>query len=1004
LAGLSVFLTGASAALAAAAWGGGATASRTANTLVFVCAAVAVLGGMATGLLMTLRYVRLPARLARHVEALLPELGDSVRSAVGLASEADPAGMSASLRRAHLNATTQRLIQPAMRARHLRETLRRTRPFLGLLVSSLIVITVTLVTAQDRTLLGLGRAWRSPVAEGDRAEALPPLWSDVSVTLNYPDYMMRQPLVLDGISGDITAPRGTEVLLRARADRTVKTARLLMPSGEVAMQVASGRALTATFTINDSGRYRVALTTPSGDDVTEDPGHLLTVEPDNAPGVELVDPDGDKTVLPTDKIPLTWKTRDDYGITELTLVVRNLRKGGEPERRPLPSPKDQPKEASGRFTLDVSKLAVRPGDRVIISVEARDNDTVSGPKTGQSANRTLKIFSAAEHHNELIAKQEALLKRMVVQLADEMESPLTPPEDTAAHPPDMEADRWAAQVKRGQDLGAALQTLAEEFFKDELAPPEVARALKNIRVDLMRPYDEMALLTREIVTQVRTSLRFPEPYTARTKRLAKTAVQKLEQHILYMEDLIGRQRLFEAEEAARELASTQERLRELLKKFKEAGDEETRKQILEEMNALRQQLKELSQKLAQLQRDIPQEYVNMDALQDKDLQDPMNDIDKMLAEGDIEGAAKALEDMAKTTEQLLKEMQKSQDEYGGEDFAELREKLETFKQEMDDITQQQEGLLQESRSRLERARERARKELGEDPEQFAQRLQKEAEELVKNIKDMNPNGLLEMESEQRQEAEARAEDTARALKARDFEEAQKSVQQLQSTLEYMRTSVADRTEGRFATGNKETRKAKDKLDQATPRARKLAEQLNKLMPDPSEHMTPEEKQAMQESARRQGRLGERARQLGAQMEEIGKDAPIFNQEHKDGVEGARREMQNAQGDLQGQDLPGATGRQREALGRMQQLQKSLAEMGKGGSGGGGMPLPFGDGQGSGGRDGSGRGQKQQRVEIPDADQFKVPQQFRKDILDAMKENAPNRYQGEVKQYYEELVK
>ena len=44
------------------------------------------------------------------------------------------------------------------------------------------------------------------------------------------------------------------------------------------------------------------------------------------------------------------------------------------------------------------------------------------------------------------------------------------------------------------------------------------------------------------------------------------------------------------------------------------------------------------------------------------------------------------------------------------------------------------------------------------------------------------------------------------------------------------------------------------------------------------------------------------------------------------------------------------------------------------------------------------------MEIPNADQFKVPQQFRKDILDAMKEAPPNTFQGEVRQYYEELVK
>jgi hypothetical protein len=44
------------------------------------------------------------------------------------------------------------------------------------------------------------------------------------------------------------------------------------------------------------------------------------------------------------------------------------------------------------------------------------------------------------------------------------------------------------------------------------------------------------------------------------------------------------------------------------------------------------------------------------------------------------------------------------------------------------------------------------------------------------------------------------------------------------------------------------------------------------------------------------------------------------------------------------------------------------------------------------------------VKIPDGSEFRVPDAFRKDILDAMKEGAPQDWMGEVKRYYEELVK
>ena len=46
----------------------------------------------------------------------------------------------------------------------------------------------------------------------------------------------------------------------------------------------------------------------------------------------------------------------------------------------------------------------------------------------------------------------------------------------------------------------------------------------------------------------------------------------------------------------------------------------------------------------------------------------------------------------------------------------------------------------------------------------------------------------------------------------------------------------------------------------------------------------------------------------------------------------------------------------------------------------------------------------EKVEIPQADASKAREEFRRDLLEAMKQGTPEPYQGEVKRYYEELVK
>jgi hypothetical protein len=67
-------------------------------------------------------------------------------------------------------------------------------------------------------------------------------------------------------------------------------------------------------------------------------------------------------------------------------------------------------------------------------------------------------------------------------------------------------------------------------------------------------------------------------------------------------------------------------------------------------------------------------------------------------------------------------------------------------------------------------------------------------------------------------------------------------------------------------------------------------------------------------------------------------------------------------------------------------------------------MPWGDPSGEGREEGEGDSTQQERVELPDAESSRGPQEFRKKLLDAMKQPAPEKFKERVKQYYEELVK
>ncbi|HVO30529.1 MAG TPA: hypothetical protein VMV18_07325, partial [bacterium] len=75
-----------------------------------------------------------------------------------------------------------------------------------------------------------------------------------------------------------------------------------------------------------------------------------------------------------------------------------------------------------------------------------------------------------------------------------------------------------------------------------------------------------------------------------------------------------------------------------------------------------------------------------------------------------------------------------------------------------------------------------------------------------------------------------------------------------------------------------------------------------------------------------------------------------------------------------------------------------------GSGGPGTPLAqrMNGGQQKG-WDGM-RGFSNDKVEIPDGSQFRVPKEFREDILEAMKKPSPDGYKQMNQEYYERLIK
>jgi hypothetical protein len=164
---------------------------------------------------------------------------------------------------------------------------------------------------------------------------------------------------------------------------------------------------------------------------------------------------------------------------------------------------------------------------------------------------------------------------------------------------------------------------------------------------------------------------------------------------------------------------------------------------------------------------------------------------------------------------------------------------------------------------------------------------------------------------------------------------------------------------------------------------------------------------MEGLARRQGELERQAGQLRQKLGELAEKAPVFPPQSQGMLGEAQGHMAGAAAELGQKNPQRGHGQQRQALDALERFRKGLEEMARNGQGGGkqggGFPFPFAL-LGAGQDDGESGDPSTERVEIPGADAYKVPEEFRKDILEAMKQGAPEPYRPELQRYYEELVR
>jgi hypothetical protein len=972
LAAAALFLAVA-APLSAVATGAG----RGVGGLTLVLGGGALLAGLVGGLLIPARRWRSDRRVAAHVGRQVPPLASDLLSSVELdgARDASRRGtFSGELVDALVESTAQKLDGVDRATLVPRQPLWR--PARAALAAAVLAGACALLMPGRVT-----RGWRAMLASetGGRfagaAESPVPLVGDLDITLHYPAYTGREPARLESASGDVRVVPGTRVEIATRPLEETRAAWIAFdaeggnpPHADLPLSV-EGEHLRGSFEVRTPLRYRFLLEGSGGQRRVESEPRPIDIEPDREPRVELHAPAEELDVTGMKRIELAFVADDDYGLTRAELVWTGT---DRPRRMPLELPREggqaAPKTAQNKIFWDLADVGMEPGARVAYHVEVFDNDAIGGSKPGLSRTFYLRVLSPRERHERNIEAQRELFEHMVRGLGGRL---TVPPADLAAH---------EALQREASSLVVELGTVAASLEKDELAEKQLMGVLSEMRGRLDKLVSKEAKLLRRIGPNGKPGTQLQPSDRAQTI--------ELEDDTILLADWLDRQEMQDLLSITDEIKGHQDRLKKLFEEYKRTGSAEIKAEIERELRALEQRMAELSARKDKMAADVLDQFVNNEAVEAKQAVDCLGEVKKLLAAGDAEAAERKMRECAAELDQSAEALEKALDELRGDKFSAEQKKFEELRSELADLADDQKAVADEAdrvqKNYAEASEDLMKEKAAEKRAELSELLQK----LEKRVGQVPDEGVGQFVEEELSAVKKRLGDIEHMLSEGDLAEALSMAREAEAGLE----TVESELEGSIEDDDKRFRKASERaLDptrKALPLARKLVEELEQATPSPSKVLGQEDLAKLDKLARKQQALRDRAEKLGEKARAMGKELPgESGQRMSERLGEAGGKMKGAAQRMRMVDPSGARQEAREAAEKLSEAE--------------------GEARGAARQQQSqgGRGLREEPVRIPGADEYRAPEKFREDILDAMKKDqAPTPYRDMVKRYYEELIR
>ena len=909
-----------------------------------------------------------------------------------------------------------------------------------------------------------------------------PIIGDITIWYRYPLYSGLQPKTVYNTSGDIKALKGSEIQMSAISDRTLISAEVVFNNlNKIPFVVENGNTIKGVLSLLESGTYVFETTDSKGRTFKDTTSHTIQLDADQFPEIVINVPAKDIIVNEKDTVELRYTAKDDFGISEISLVFEQE---NEKKTKILNNFSKKQLQYSGAYLWSLSELGLRPDDKIAYHIEVKDNDTISGPKVSSSKTYYLEIYSSKKKHQELVQQQEALLQETIHMLSDDLTKRIDDEKCTSKDYLVMTQDAIQERVER--IIGLFIDILVG-MQDDTMANYSVYYSLENLKNKFRDVTDKKRTAIRQSILNIAEN-NIPIPVLNELQKTQDEEVVEVENIILFLNDLIKKQKMEEVLDTGKNLIQSQNNIEKLLDKLREGEDGKLNEKVLSELRHVEETIQQMMEKLMKMaQGEHMDEFLNADALKKIEQNDIMKELDAMkeaFNKGDLNAALQAAQRLLSALQEMMNQMKSSTQNFADSSYMEmlkdtnqLLDKISELENKEKTLTENTDKLKRDVQKRTsesinetlksffekqEKRIETIKKDLSETKETLAknellqeylsvnrdlksmaeerdamasrfseffgsdeevEQFQKESGKLAelsrKNAelnreinKDPMQRDLLYMSRElpQTEETLSHLEEMLKGWDAKESldlaKETSRSLNQwntrMQNTLEQKKVARKEEVSGKDL-------EVPEKINDAANQNQQIIKDLESMMQTLEEQqlasLTQEDQDTLQKYAEKQKELQEEADDLKEMADKLSQQNPFMDENADNQLDLASKSMEGAGEKLERHDAPGAVIDERESLYRLAEAKKGM-EMAKEriakGAMGGGMPMPIP--RPFRGRMDEGQfGVSTEKVEIPSEEAYKVPKEFRQDILDALKEGLPEKYKDLNKDYYQRLV-